>query len=183
MPWSLHLVVFSYVSLLCLVESTVYRSGVQHDVPISSLVAAGCVPCYEARYGSVSEPQDITSCTGPYLFVGTQKGDKQVLSIGALGSVEVLRAEASISAPYLSNGVYWHYMKGCSFGFMAVESDDNSIEVEGSDSIVSTNQGVSWSIGQSVGCGRTGTYHDELKMHSIVDTSSWTKHVHNCPGA
>ena len=71
MPWSLHLVVFSSVGLLYLVESTVYRSGVQHDVPISSLVAAGCVPCYEARYGSVSEPQDITSCTGPYLFVGT----------------------------------------------------------------------------------------------------------------
>jgi hypothetical protein len=108
-----------------------------------------------------------------------------VLAIGALGSVEVLRAEASRSAPYLSNGVYWHYMKGCSFGFMAVESDDNSIKDEGSDSIVSTNHGVSWSIGQSVGCGRrrTGTYHDELKMHSIVDTSSWTKQVHSCPGA
>ena len=183
MPLPFHLVVFSYVSLLCLVESTIYRSGAQHDVPISSLVAAGCVPCYEAHYGSVSESQDITSCTGPYLFVGTQKGDKQVLAIGALGSVEVLRAEASRSAPYLSNGVYWHYMKGCSFGFMGVESDEGSIKEEGSDSIVSTNHGVSWSIGQSVGCGRTGAYHDELKMHSIVDTSSWTKHVHNCPGA
>jgi hypothetical protein len=104
-----------------------------------------------------------------------------VLAIGALGSVEVLRADAPIGAPHLSNGVYWHYMKGCSFGFMAVESDDNSIEEEGSDSIVSTNRGVSWSVGQSVGCGRrrTGTYHDELTMHTIVDTSSWTKHVHN----
>ena len=185
MPRQFQLVVFSYVSLLCLVESTVYRTGVQRDVPISSLVAAGCVPCYEARYGSVSESQDITSCTGPYLFVGTQKGDKQVLAIGALGSVEVLRAEAPRSAPYLSNGVYWHYMKGCSFGFMTVESDDISIKEEGSDSIVSTNHGVSWRIGQSVDCGRrrSGSYHDELKMHSIVDTSSWTKHVHNCPGA
>ena len=185
MPWAFHLIVFSYIGLLCLVESTVYRTGDQRDVPISSLVAAGCVPCYEARYGSVSESQDITSCTGPYLFVGTQKGDKQVLAIGALGSVEVLRAEAPRSAPYLSNGVYWHYMKGCSFGFMAVESDDNSMKEEGSDSIVSTNHGVSWSIGQSVGCGRrrTGTYHDELTMHSIVDTSSWTKHVYDCPGA
>jgi hypothetical protein len=78
-------------------------------------------------------------------------------------------------------------MKGCSFGFMAVESDDNSIKEEGSDSIVSTDHGVSWSIGQSVGCGRTGTgtgtYYDELTTHSVVDTSSWTKHVHNCPGA
>jgi hypothetical protein len=187
MPWPFHLLVFSYGSLLCLGESTVYRSGVQRDVPISSLVAAGCVPCYEAAYGSVSESQDITSCTGPYLFVGTQKGDKQVLAVGALGSVEVLRAEASRSAPYLSNGVYWHYMKGCSFGFMAVESDDKSIKEEGRESIVSTNHGVSWRIGQSVGCGRsgtgTGTYYDELTTHSIVDTSSWTKHVHNCPGA
>jgi hypothetical protein len=183
MPWSFQLVVLSYVSLLFLVECTVYRSGVQHDTPISSLVAAGCVPCYEAPYGSVSESQDITSCTGPYLFVGTQKGDTQVLAIGALATVDVLRAEASRSAPFLSNGVCWHYMKGCSFGFMAVEFDDNSIKEDGSDSIVSTNHGVSWSIGQSVGCGRTATYHDELNLHSIVDTSSWTKHVHNCPGA
>jgi hypothetical protein len=183
MPWPFHLVVFSYGSLLCLVESTVYRSGVQRDVPISSLVAAGCVLCYEARYGSVSESHDITSCTGPYLFVGTQKGDKQVLAVGALGSVEVIRAEAAISAPHSSNGVYWHYMKGCSFGFMPLESDGNSYQRRGSDSIVSTDYGVSWSIGQSVGCDRSGTYHDELTMNSIVDTSSWTKHVHNCPGA
>jgi hypothetical protein len=162
----------------------VYRSGVQHDVPISSLVAAGCVPCIEAPYGvpSVSKSQDITSCVGPYLFAGTQKGDTQVLAIGALATVEVIRAEASRSAPFLSNGVYWHCMRGCSFGFMAVESDDNSIKGEGTDSIVSTNHGESCSIGQSVSCGRSGTY-DELKVHSIVDTSSWTKHVHSCPGA
>ena len=172
---------FSCGSLLCLVESSVYRSGVQHDVPISNLVAAGCTPCYEAPYGSIStaESHDITSCAGPYLFVGTQKGDKQVLDIGALASVEVLRTEASRSAPYLSNGVYWHFMKGCSFGFMAVERDENSVADEGSNSIVSTTHEVSWSIDQSIGC----TTHDEMKMQSMVDTSSWTKHVHNCPGA
>ena len=182
MPWELYLVIFfSCGSLLCLVDSSVYRLGVQHDVPISSLAAAGCAPCYEAPYGSVLKSQDITSCTGPYLFVGTQKGDKQVLDIGALTSIQVLRTEASRSAPYLSNGVYWHFMKGCSFGFMAVEYDDNSVKEESSDSTVFTSHEVSWSIDQSIGC----TSHDELKMqsHSIVDTSSWTKHVHNCPGA
>ena len=92
---------FSSGSLLCRVESTVYKSGVQHDVPISSLVAAGCAPCYETPYGSVSKSQDITSCTGPYLFVGTQIGDKQVFEIGALTSVDVLRMESTRSEPYL----------------------------------------------------------------------------------
>ena len=148
-----------------------YRSGVQHDVPLSSLVAAGCVPCYEAPYGTVSDSQDIISCTGPYLFVGTQKGDKQVLDVGALASVEILRTEASRSAPYLSNGVYWHFMKGCSFGFMAIEFDRISV--------VSTNQEVSWNLDQSVGCA----FADELKVQPILDTWIWKKHVHNCPGA
>ena len=184
MPWQIcPIFLFSCGSLLCLAvgESLVYKSGVQHDVPISRLVAAGCVPCYEAPYGSVSKSQDITSCTGPYLFVGTQIGDKQVLEIGALTTVEVLRMESTRSEPYLSNGVYWHFMKGCSFGFTAVENDDDSIESERPDSIISTSlsREVSWSIDQSIGCSSD----DELKTHLIVDTSSWTKHVHNCPGA
>ena len=105
------------------------------------------MPCYEAPYGSVSKSQDITSCTGPYLFVGTQIGDKQALEIG----------------------------------FMAVEYDDNSIESERPDFIISASlsREVTWSIDQSIGCSPD----DELMTHSIVDTSSWTKHVHNCPGA
>ena len=184
MPWQIcQVFLFSCGNLLRLAvgESPVYKSGVQHDVPISSLVAAGCVPCYEAPYGSVSKSQDITSCTGPYLFVGTQIGDKQALEIGALTTVEVLRTEVSRSEPYLSNGVHWHFMKGCSFGFMAVEYDDDSIESERPDSIISASlsREVTWSIDQSIGCSPD----DELMTHSIVDTSSWTKHVHNCPGA
>ena len=180
MSRQLCLAFFSCGSLLCLVDSTAYKSGAQHDVPILSLVAAGCAPCYETPYGSVSKSQDITSCTGPYLFVGTQIGDKQVFEIGALTSVEVLRMESTRSEPYLSNGVYWHYMKGCSFGFTAVEYDDNSIDGERRDSVVtrSSSRAVSWSINQLIDC----TSDDELETHSIVDTSSWTKHAYNCPG-
>ena len=61
MAWQLYVVVFfsSCGSLLSLVESTVYKRGVQHDVPVSSLVAAGCVSCYEKPYGSVSKSKDI----------------------------------------------------------------------------------------------------------------------------
>ena len=183
MPWQIcPLFLFSCGSLLWLTvgESPVYKSGVQHDVPISSLVAAGCVPCYEAPYRSASKSQDITSCTGPYLFVGTQIGNKQALKIGALTTVKVLRMESTGSEPYLSNGVYWHFMKGCSFGFTAVEHDDNAIESERPDIIISSSlsRKVSWSIDQSIDCASD----DELMTHSIVDTSSWTKHVHNCPG-
>ena len=139
MPWQLCLVVFfiSCGSLLSLVDKTVYKSGVQHDFPLTSLVAVGCVPCCETPYGSVSKSQDITSCTGPYLFVGTQIGYKQVLKVGAPTSVEMRSVESTGSAP------------------------------------------VSWSIDQSIGW----TSDEELKTHSIVDTSSWTKHVDNCPGA
>jgi hypothetical protein len=178
MPWQLHLFVFSYGSLLCLVESHVYRSGIQHDVPISTLAAAGCVPCYEATYGSASTASDITSCSGPFLFVGTKKTGLPMLGIGALTSVEVLRTEASRSAPYLSNGVFWYFMKCCSFGFMEVENDDNSIE-EGSRGLFATTRDEeSWSLDQSTGCASLG----DFKPQSTVDTSKWTKHVYNCPG-
>ena len=138
MSWQLCLVVFLICcgSLLSLVDSTVYKSGVQHDVPLSSLVAAGCAPCCGTTYGSVSKSQDITSCTGPYLFVGKQIGYKQVLKVGALTPAEMRSKKATRSAP------------------------------------------VSWSIDQSIGC----TSGDEMKTHSILDTSSWTKHVYNYPG-
>ena len=101
MPWQLCLNVFfiSCGSLLSLVGSTVYKSGGQHDVPLTSLVSAGCAPCCETPYGSVSKSQDITSCTGPYLFVGTQIGYRHVLKVGALTSVEMLSMKSTRSAP------------------------------------------------------------------------------------
>ena len=138
MPWQLCLVVFlKYCgSLLSLVDNKVYKSGVQHDVPLSSLVAAGCAPCCETPYGYVSKSQDITSCTGPYLFAGKEIGYKHVLEVGALTSAAMLSIKSTRSAP------------------------------------------VSWSIDQSIGC----TSGDEMKTHSILDTSSWTKHVYNYPG-
>ena len=156
----------------------VYRSGVQYDVALSNLIDAGCERCYEAPYGSVSELEDIRLCSGPYLFVGMQKGGKQALEIGALAPVDVLRTEASRSAPHMSNGVYWHLEEGCTFGFSAIEHDGKSIDEENSHSVFSTNHGVSWSIGQSIGCNS----HDKLVTYSTAETSSWTKHVHNCPG-
>lgn len=178
MPWQLHLFVFSYGSLLCLVESSVYRSGLQHDVPISSLAAAGCVPCYEATYESATNSKDITSCTGPFLFVGMQEEVMPVLKVGALSSVDVFRTESSRSAPYLSNGVYWHFMKGCSFGFKAVEYDHNFTEEECRELFARTKDDVSWDIDQSVGCTSLG----DSKPQSTVDTSNFKKHVYNCPG-
>ena len=49
---------------MCYSTSLIHKSGVQHDVPFSRLVAAGCAPCFEAPYGSASKSQDITSCSG-----------------------------------------------------------------------------------------------------------------------
>ena len=178
MPWQFYFIAFSYAKVLCLVDSMVYRGGVQYDVAISNLIDAGWERCYEAPYGSVSELEDIRLCSGPYLFVGMQKGGKQALEIGALAPVDVLHAEASRSAPHMSNGVYWHLEDGCAFGFSAIEYDEKSIEEESIDSVVSTNHGVSWSIGQSIAC----KFHDELVTYLTVDASSWTKNVHNCPG-
>lgn len=178
MPWQLHLFFFLFGSLLCLVGSSLYKSGVQHNVPMSSFAAAGCVPCHESPYGSTLNSEDIKSCGGPYLFVGVQKEDRSALEFGALVSVEVLRMDASKSAPYLSNGVYWHFTKGCSFGFEAVEHNLNVKDEESSRSLVSTNRGVSWRIDQSIDC----TSLDDFTIQTLIDTSKWRKQIFNCPG-
>ena len=100
MSWQLCLVVFLICcgSLLSLVDSKVYKSEVQYDVPLTSPVAAGCEPCCETPYGSVSKSEDITSRTGPYLFVGKEIGYKHVLVVGALTSA-MLSMTSTRSAP------------------------------------------------------------------------------------
>lgn len=69
-------------------------------------------------------------------------------------------------------------MKGCSFGFKAVEYDHNFTEEECRELFARTEDDVSWDIDQSVGCTSLG----DSKPQSTVDTSNFKKHVYNCPG-
>jgi hypothetical protein len=169
-------------SLLRLGQSSVHKSGVQRDVSISSLSAAGCVLCYKSSYGSATKSEDLMTCSGPYLFVGFQQFDKSVLDVGALASAATVLTETARKNPRLSNGVYWHLERSCSFGFTATEHHKKSVNVNSSKSTNSTINDVLWSIDQSTGCSlveRIGKY----LMLPASSTQNTRNHVYNCPGA
>ena len=122
------------------------------------------------------------SCSGPYLFVGIQQFDKSVLDVGALASAATVLTETARQNPRLSNGVYWHLERSCSFGFAATEHHKKSLKVNSRKSTNSTINDVLWSIDQSTGCSpveRIGKY----LMLPEPSTQNTRNHVYNCPGA
>jgi hypothetical protein len=170
------------LSSLRLGQSSVHKSGVQRDVSISSLSAAGCVLCYKSSYGSATKSEDLMSCSGPYLFVGIEQFDKSVLDVGALASAATVLTETARMNPRLSNGVYWHLERSCSFGFTAAEHHKKTVAVNSRKSTNSTINDVLWSIDQSTGCSlveRIGKY----LMLPAPSTQNTRNHVYNCPGA
>ena len=174
--------VISLAILLRLGQSSVHNSGVQRDVLISNLAAAGCVLCYESFYGSATKSEDFMSCSGPYLFVGIQQFNKSVLHVGALASAAIVLTETAGKNPHLSNGVYWHLERNCSFGFAATEHHKKSGKVKSRKSANSTMNNVLWSIDQSTGCSiveRIG----KCLMLLAPSTLNTRNHVYNCPGA
>ena len=161
-------------------QSSVHKSGVQRDVSFSSLAAAGCVLCYETSEESATKSKDIMSCSGPSLFIGTQKFDGSVLEVGAIAPAAIIQTEAARNRPRLSNGVYWHFERSCSFGFSATEHHQKSFRINDRKSADSTSYDVLWSIDQSTGCPLINKIGKLLlRAPSIMNSRNY---VYNCPG-
>ena len=173
--------VISWATLLHLGLCSVYGSGVQRDVSFSSLADAGCVLCYETAEESGTKSEDFMSCSGPYLFVGTHKDGESMLKVGAIASAEVVQTETARNKPLLSNGVYWHFERSCSFGFSATEHHQKSVEINNRKSAESTSYDFFWSLDRSIGCkviNRVGKV-----MLRSTSTSNSRNRVYNCPGS
>ena len=97
--------------------SSAYESGIQYNVPYADLVAVGCSECYKAILTSTTKSSHITSCSGPYLFVGIQSLDNVTFEVGAYAPAVEVQQHTTLNNPHYSHGLYWQFEDEKVFGF------------------------------------------------------------------
>lgn len=155
--------------------SSAYEIGIQYDVPFADLVSAGCYKCYKAILTTTTKSSDITSCAGPYLFVGTQSFDNVTFVVGAFAPAIEVQKPTSLSNSRFSHGLYWHFDGKKVFGFSMSRYDRigmTSDSRRGYEADVGHTRDLFWSLDQ------THLRH-KSSAQSPSDQSKW---ILNCPG-
>ena len=149
--------------------------GIQYETLGSNeLEEAQCTPCLFEYYETPISSEDILSCTGPVLFVGAERigisGSGNYL--GAFALAEEIHKITELNTPHESNGVYWYFTPGKSFGFLK----DKDLQQATAD-IGTTNprSRLSWNLGKYGGY-RVG-YH--LGLSDTIEM--FWKVIWNCP--
>ena len=144
---------------------------------VFDLYARGCLPCLSQLYATPTTSTNILSCAGPVLFVGVKYGWTAKLNLGAYGLASEVQTRTALNTPHLSNGVYWYFLPGQSFGFLK----DNTLQQASAD-IGTTNPDsrLSWHLdvnggGVSVGGYRAGSYVQ------LNHDTTFLKIIYNCP--
>ena len=170
------------ISLLFLsLSSTLFATpyGIQHySVEPGDLESKGCSVCYQTAYHEVTTSNDILSCAGPVLFVGSQElvwdWDWEAQAhLGAFGLASEVHNSTILNTPHLSNGAYWYFTPGKSFGFLK----DTDLHQEPTADIGTTNpeSRLSWNLSKYGGY-RVG---NNLRLSETVDY--YRKRIYNCP--
>jgi hypothetical protein len=153
------------------------KSGLQYNVTLASLAEANCSMCYNAKYPSKTTSTNVTSCAGPFLFVGTLSFDAKTFTLGAYATASEVLKPTPLNSPHLSNGVYWYFKEGEYFGFLnspnmslISKSDDR----KGAD-VFSPNSTLLWSIGPPVSKVRSRAVEINETLHD-------EKRIFSCPG-
>ena len=133
---------------------------------------SGCSLCYEDPYSERTASFMIINCAGPVLFVGAMKGwwwfwQTKIMYLGAFALASEVHQTTVLNTPHLSNGVYWYFTPGKSFGFLA----DMDLQQEPTADMSNTNaeSRLSWNLDNGRSGRRTGE-HTGLK-----------KFIYNCP--
>ena len=138
-----------------------------------------CKPCYEDPYEKPTSSENILSCAGPILFVGAAYtpfiGETRVY-LGAFALAQEVHKITVLNTPHESNGVYWYFTPGKSFGFLG----DNDLQQDASEDTGTTNPGsrLSWTL-NTYGGYRAGTRTD-LSGETGYWGQFW-KMIFNCP--
>lgn len=151
--------------------TTYYPIGVQYNTTLS-FINSYCTPCLYVDYYQATKSTDIIGCRGPYLFVGAIKIGKSVFQLGGFSPVDVIRSTTLLNSPALSNGIYWYFTSGHSFGF----ADSPTINQNYADSAINPDpfSRLSWLIDSTAGGDRAGT-----SLH--VKSGEFFKVIYNCP--
>ena len=150
-----------------------FPAGIQYSVLLSDL-NANCSICIDTPYSNSTTFAEIAACAGPYLFVGARKSQDSTFLLGAYDSTDNILQETELNTPHLSNGVYWYFSPGYSFGFLGnADLHQNAADIGGT----LPYSRLSWHIDQNIGGFRAG-------LHTYLDNDhSWQKSIYNCQGA
>lgn len=148
-----------------------YPSGVQYGLSLAS-ISGYCTPCFFVDYSEATTSSDITLCTGPFVFVGAVQTGTNIFQLGGFSSVSEVRTTTVINTPHLSNGIYWYFTSGQSFGF----ADSSTIDQNNADMASDPDpfSRLSWNLDLSTGGYRAGTSLN-------VQTGQYYKVIYNCP--
>jgi hypothetical protein len=169
------LVISLLLSVRCL--CAYMKSGIQYNETLASLTEVNCSMCYNAKYPSKLTSANVTSCAGPFLFVGVRSFEAQTFTLGAFATASEVLKPTPLNSPHLSNGVYWYFKEGEYFGFLnspnmsLILKSDNR---KGAD-VFSSNSTLLWSIGRPVSHLRSRA----LEINETVQDEKW---IFSCPG-
>ena len=142
------------------------------------LESGGCSLCYAAEYDQPTTSEDILSCAGPVLFVGTQQAYKSSnywsigFYLGAFAVVEEVQKTTVLNTPHESNGVYWYFTPGKSFGFL---KDDTLQQAAADIGTTNPESRLSWNL------GKYGGYRAGANIELSDSIGLWRKVIYNCP--
>ena len=149
--------------------------GIQYNsVTVSDLMARGCSVCYKDTYAGHTTSNDISSCAGPVLFVGAHHYYNWSSSIylGAFGLASEVQRSTELNTPHLSNGVYWYFTSGKSFGFLG---DTNLIQNSADVGTTNPDSRLSWHLDNLYSGFRAGAYT------YLNNDATWQKVIWSCP--
>lgn len=131
-----------------------YPVGVQYDVSLA-VISAYCTPCFFVDYSEATTSSDITLCNGPVAFVGAFNSATNLIQLGGFSAVTEIRTVTALNTPHLSNGIYWYFTSGDSFGF----ADSSTINQASADTASDPDafSRMSWHLDLGYGGYRAGT--------------------------
>ena len=135
-----------------------------------------CSLCYEDDGWKRTFSINIINCAGPVLFVGTSQGSwwpwgVYRMRLGAFALASEVHQTTVLNTPHLSNGVYWYFTPGKSFGFLG--DTDLHQEPAGDTGTTNIEARLSWNLDNGNSGYRAGIYTESNKK--------LLKLIYNCP--
>ena len=154
--------------------------GIQYNSVVKDDLKSECSLCYEDGYDRRTYSINILSCAGPVLFVGVYTGNffwlwkTETVPVGAFALASAVHKTTALNTPHLSNGVYWYFTPGKSFGFLG-DTDLHQEPLVGDTGSTNIEARLSWNWDGHLG-HRAGIYI-ELENKPC----QFRKFIYNCP--
>ena len=180
LSWKIDLCQMWLISLLFLPLSSALFTipyGIQYNSVTEDDLKSECSLCYEDDYDQRTSSIHIISCAGSVLVVGARKGSawwfwaKKIMHLGAFALASEVHQTTALNTPHLSNGVYWYFTPGKSFGFLG--DTDLHQEPAGDTGTTKIEARLSWNLDGHSGY-RAGIYTEYNRKKLI-------KFIYNCP--